>query len=45
MVLPPKQAVNPPAAIAEETPISAWHLPSAADIVAPVCLTRFKYVN
>jgi hypothetical protein len=34
-VLPPKHAVSPAAAIAEDTPISAWHPPSAADIVAP----------
>ena len=32
--VPPITSVNPPAAIAEETPISAWQPPTAPEIVA-----------
>ena len=32
---PPSTAVRPPAAMADDTPISAWHPPTAADMVAP----------
>ena len=33
--LPPRHSARPAAAIAEQTPISAWHPPIAAEIVAP----------
>ena len=33
--VPPNNSVSAPAAMAEETPISAWQPPMAADMVAP----------
>ena len=33
--LPPRSSVRAPAAMAEDTPISAWHPPMAAEMVAP----------